>query len=616
MRELLDQKFAWFAAGLGLLCGLVSLRAGRAAGFIDDDIANLGFGKRYGFGSETFLGLAETRDHVLPGAAALNKLLSATGPDWIVAQLVAALLVAALVLALAMLIREITASPWLALFVGFLVGTSIVTGRIALWWTAASLQLPFLVLAPVLLLASLRWWRARASWLVAACVLLQLLAASFSDRAVLIPPLVWVVILTLPSDGKESFGRQIISRTKESCALLIGLFAVVIAQIGLTLVLASSNTKPVFATAGSLSVGGWLEVIANWWARGVAGVLTNDFPPPGFLEAGRVAIIDGQPVAVLAGGLAVTVTLALLTVRSRQAVFVWGALVLLVTVSGIQIAIGRVGALGPVGVATIPRYQDVTMLAVAVLVPLSWVVSGRPRPPVGALSALMIVAAVCAAWFVQLRAGVRESLDRPMAAASYARNLRSSLEKLSPGLERYSLLDDRIPEYVMGRVPQTASFSWLSAAVQVLAPGEQPPAFDGTQGTLLVAGPDGVVVPVRETFTLQVTRGKLGCVKTDVGSRWLKGSRQVRVPVSPRAVRSLRPIVLDVRLVASSARGEVGVTAFPETIPSRTLPLGSHPDGFRVVLPGGTPEAVIDFWGGARTCLERVSVSSATPVAE
>lgn len=615
MREILEQRFVWLASGMAFLCGLVTLRAGRAAGFIDDDIANLGYGKRYGFGSETFFGLAETRDHFLPGAAAVNKVISVTGPDWWAAQLLAAILVAALVIVVSLFVRAVTHSQAVALFAGFAVGASIVIGRIALWWTAASLQLPMLLAAVALLLLAVRWWDTRAPWLVGACVLLQVLAASFSDRAVLVPPLVWMVIVLLSGDDEVSLGRQLLSRTRESAALITGLFAVVLAQLALTLALAGPTAKPGFTAAGSLSAGRWLEVVANWWARGVAGVLTNDFPRPGFLDEGHVAIFQGQPGAVLLAGLVVMAVLIALTARSCRAAVAWGALVLLVTVSGVQIALGRVGSLGAVGIATIPRYQDITLLAFAVLVPLAWVASGRPRLPLRALSGSLVVAAICVAWLVQLRSGVREALERPMAAATYARNLSTSLEALGPESGSYTILDDRVPEYVMGRVPQTATFSWLSTAARVLAPDAHLPAFDRPDGTVLIAGADGAVVPVTERWTRQLPPRELGCVRTVRASRWLDGSRQVRVPVSQRATRSLRPIVLDVRLADSGRSGEIGVMPAPARVPLRTFPLLSRPGGFRMVLPAGTPEVAVDVWGGAATCFEQVSVSAVVPAA-
>lgn len=610
MRELLEQRFAWFAAGLGVLCGLVSLRAGRAAGFIDDDIANLGFGKRYGWGVETFLGLPETRDHIQPGAAALSKLLSVTGPHWWTAQLITAALVAALVAVVAVMVRQLSESATLGLFVAFAFGTSIVIGRIALWWTSASLSLPMLAFGAAVIICSVSWARARAPALLVGAGVAQLLADSFSDRALLLPPIVWAVLVLMPPAG-ASLSAQIKLRTRAAAPLLGVLVAVAAFHLLLTLALTRSSTSEGFSAAGSLSVIGWIEVVANWWARGVAGVMANQFVP----ALADQAPIRGEALFVLVAGSGILVVLLALSVRNRLAALAWVSFAVTVTIAGLLFAVGRVGTQGAAGIATVPRYQDITLLALAVFAPLAWALSGRPRPPVPGVLATAAVLAACLAWFFQLRSGIRDSLERPIAAARYASNLERSLTERVPRASRLSVVDDRVPDYVMFRVPQTGSFSWLSSAIEVLAPDAPTPTFGRPYGNPWLVNSDGVANPARTSDQAELDR-KPACVATSRDSRWLDRSKRVVVPVADRARRSGRPILLRVLLERTGRAGEVGVVSLrPGTspLPSEEFPLASFPDGFRSVIEPGTPEVAIDFWGGARTCIARASTASITP---
>ncbi len=611
----LGRRF-WLAAfALATVCALVSVRAGRSAGFIDDDLANLAYGKQFGFGTETFLGLPEARDHLLPGTAALNKVLSLLGPHWWVAQVITAVLVLTAVVLTAAFLRQLTGSPRLALFVCFLVGTSLVIGRIALWWTAASLSLPMLCMAFVTLILSVLWFESRSRVFLVLAVIAQLLACSFSDRAVLLPALVWVVLAVRTPNGPGSLASQLRARTRRMLPLLVPLAAIVVAQVVLTLILAKANTSGGISYAASASAVTWAEVIANWWARGVAGVLSNTFPPPsllteGSLDPGKLSLWNGTTLAATSVGAAVLAALGFITLRSSRAALAWAALAALVTLSGVQIAAGRLESLGAAGIAMIPRYQELTLLFLAVLLPLAWSLPGRRR--VGASPVLVTVVAFALAtfWLIQLRSGVRAALDGPIVAASYAHNLDRSLRAAAARDDSYTVLDDRVPEAIMRRIPQTAWASWLSSATRVLAAGAEQPAFDRLSGRAYRVLIDGTARPVSLGATLRLPSADLGCVSTTPDSAWLgAGTKRIDIRPPDNSVGSSEPLVLTVALARSGPVGEIGIVPASAQVPYRVLQLAQHPHGFRLLVPGESVAISIDLWGGARTCLRQVSLS-------
>ena len=607
--SLTERRFGWLAAAIAIGCALITLRAGRAAGFVDDDIANLALGKRYGFGVETFFGLPETRDHLQPGSAALSKLVSVLGPHWLVAQLLAASLVGLLVFTVAFLVRRITDAPALSLGVAFAAGTSIVVGRIALWWTATSLNLPMLLAAALVIFLALCWWRSGSVWLLVACVGAQLAAESFSDRAVLVPLVVWAVLLL--DDSRATIrGNRLWRRTLSAAPLLVPLFAVALVHVSLTLKLAGTTASPEITAALGAPLGDWVSGLGNWWARGVAGVLVNDIePPPGL--GGEVSVLAPHALRIMAGGILVLAVLLFFSLRNRYAALAWVAIAAIVSLSWFQLAVGRISTQGPVGLAGVPRYQDVTLLVILVMVPLAWTISGRPRvglrPTVGA----GVVVLVALAWLFQLRAGIRGALERPMAAALYADNLQRSISRLGSSPGRFTILDERVPDSVMFRVPQTGSFSWLSTAIGILAPGLPKQSFGDLGSTPVKVGQDGTALPVRLSAVRSLGAGKR-CVATSPNSLWLGGSRRVVIPVSRRAAESGLPLVLTVRLTEGSQRGQVGVMSLrpgSSLLPTQVVELAQSPGGFRALLEPGTPEAGLDFWGGARTCVVAASTA-------
>ena len=314
-RRVARGRFVWLAFAVAILCALITARALRAGAFRDDDFVNIGLRQDVGLGMTTFFGTPELRDHLSPAAGGLSWLIGALGPEWWMAQWFAALCVGLIVVLGALVVRELTDSPIVALGAASLLGTSAVIIVTAGWWTTTSSGLTMLGAALATIIFALRWRRSRAiKWLVLSW-LSQLLACAFSDRAVMIPLLVWVLLVLPPSSDAPTL-RRVLERTRSALPLLAGLFAIAMSQVVLTALLAKANTSGGLSYLANAPLLTWLEVVVNWWGRGVSATVINGFSGPS--EGQEVLGIKPQWGFSLAGGLLLLVALLVGTVRNRS----------------------------------------------------------------------------------------------------------------------------------------------------------------------------------------------------------------------------------------------------------------------------------------------------------
>lgn len=603
-RRLARTRFVWLAFALAIVCALITARALRAGAFRDDDFVNIGLRQDAGLGMTTFFGTPELRDHLNPAAGGLSWLIGALGPEWWMAQWFAALLVGLIVVLGALVVRELTESPIVALGAAAMLGTSAVVVLTAGWWTTASSGLTMVAAALATILLALRWRRSRATkWLVLSW-LLQLLACAFSDRAVIIPLLVWVLLVLPPSSDAPTL-RRVLDRTRSALPLLAGLFAIAISQVVLTALLAKANTSGGLSYLASAPLVTWLEVVLNWWGRGVSATVINDFSGP--TEGQEVIGIKPQWDFSLAGGLLLIGALLIGTVRNRSSAIIWLAFILLTTISGLQIAAGRLEVVGAEGIAAIPRYQDLSLLFGLLLVPTAWAASGRPLPRRGwglsLLSGLTVVLAVV--WLANLRSTVQGTQARIIAVASYSTNLRNSIIELSRDPSSRTVLDGYLPGFVVFQVPTTAGYNRIEKAARIISPNAKLPPVNQPNGALWQADGTGVLRPVRIGPQRQLSSTSPACgLNVATSNAFGPGSYGAQFAMATPIRNSLKPIMVSVELRNPSPRGTVALVSAGEFLPSYVYDIVSYPRGFRAVVPALTSSVTLSFWGGGGGCIK------------
>ncbi len=600
------KHFLGLVFAVAFVCALISVRASRGGSFRDDDLVNIGYSQDTGFSLDSWLGPSKFREHLVPGASLVHKLIAALGPEWWMAQMAAAILVAILVLGIALSVRAITESPWFAIATSALVGTSVGVISIASWWTATSVHLPMLCAAAFTTFAALRWLETRSKSWFAVAIAGQLLACSFSDRAVPVPLMIAIVLVAAGSTTIRPTAKQVWADVKAALPLIVGLFAVVLLQIALTLMLSSPETSNP-ALTGALHTGHavWKDLVRYWWEIGVTATVLNSW---------GVVVPDAMDAALTTGGaagLALIAIVAGLTIRSAKAALIWAGLAVLVTVSGVQIAFGRLFYVGPQWLAGVPRYQELTVLFIAVLVPAAWAASGKPLPRSrpAAIALAVLAAAFAVSWLAHLRTDIRGAQPQVIAAATYARTMKASLQwwEKQPGPK--ALLDERVPGEVVFAVPATQGYNLASRAARVFAPDAIVPPLNAINGRLLRLDQGGSLREVRSGSSRSLRLKAPGCWRASPTAVWgTAGRYSVPAQIPASVSTDGRAILLRVVLAKSQGVGSVGVLAVGAW-PSYELPQDKYPDGFRVVMPAGTSNIELQLWHGSSTCVSSIEAA-------
>ncbi len=600
-----ENHFAGLSLIIGLFCGALIFHATRGGSFRDDDVMLIGQGQDYGFSVRSLFGNPDVLEHLVPVSNALSWAVGTFGAHWWMVHWYAAATTVLLVVLMAWLLRRITQSPLGSLLVAGAVGSSIVIFSIASWWTATALQLGMLCAGAAMLIFSLRWIESRSRGALVGAVLSQLLACGLYDRAQLLPLLAWALVAVARPPNEPMTLHSFWRRSRQAAPLLAWLFAVVVAQFVLTLVFGIQNSEGL-AFAARTSFSSWGQVVADWWVVGAGSVASNGFAGTG-LSASDALL---HPRAL--SGIAVLVVIAFATTRNRRAKLTWAALIALVTLSGLQVAAGRLGQLGPLGLAANHRYQELTLFFLAVLIPAAWVASGRPWPRSRSLNLLLAGLIVLAAsfWLISLRNLVQNEAPFLNRATPYAERFGASLRAWSESGSRVTLLDDRVPDEVVFRVPTTADYSLTSKIARIYANGVKVPPVNQLDEPAIRIDPTGVFREVR--FSPEETVRTVGssCGRATATAVWLGPGAVGFAGAVPASVRqSGRAIALSVRLQSSNARGKLAITSLGE-LPLLVVDLADYPDGLRMIIPAGTREIAAELWRGASACKQRISVSS------
>ncbi len=593
------RHFRLIVALVAIGSALIVLRATRGGSFRDDDVQFIGLGQDYGLSVTSLLGKSQYLDHIKPSALGLSWLIGLGGPQWWLAQTFAAAAIALLAVLIAVLARTLSGSSVVGLLTGAIVGSSTVVVTISLWWTATTQSLLMLCLAATTIILALRWASSRSAMTFALALAAQVGACSFYPRAQLLPMIVWVVlVVATPSDERLTLSAAW-ARSKATAPLLIGLFVIAFAQLALTLLFAVGNAEGL-SVASSTSLSDWGQVISHWWGVGVGSTVWNQFPTLSTYGPPRIA------------GLAVLAAIALLTIRNWRAAAIWAAAAALVTLSAIQIAAGRLGTLGAAGIASAPRYQELTILTLATLVPAAWAASGRPTPRSGAIRSVLAVAIVVAGagWLFNLREGVRAQQPIVLRAADYAHNFRNSLAQWERTGRHGTLLDERVPPFVVFRFPAIEDYNFYSKIARVFAPGVAIPPPNRLTGVPLWVSQVGVVAPARVGPYLPLGGRTPRCGSSTRSADWLKpGGFIVGGKIPSSISHSGHPLVLRAVFGDTNRLGRIGVTSSAVKFPVAAMNLSDYHAGFRILVPAGSEALTVQFWRGAGGCVRSLEVA-------
>lgn len=586
----------WLAA-LGITSGAIAAQVSRTSSFIHDDFLNLGEARAKGF-SLGYLFEPITGSHIMPVHRFLNWLVIATGGYHFTAVLITSLSLAAAMILLALVVREVGGSASIALLCGALFATSIVVLRVSLWWPEAAGEFPAIALTCASALFALRWDVERSTRnLVLAATLYLLAVFAFDKYLTMVVVILALVVVARPPERSIAFGS--VRRRAVECLPLIASLAGLAIAYGVTSLLLGAG-----GTHGSQSTG-FLDYISKMTWSGIAAPLVNTNPT----MKGSDAI-----------GLAVLALLALGTIRGSRSAWLWVITLSAIALNMLVLAAGRLESAGLVLVID-PRYQDLTLLTLSMLVPAAWRACGRPHPKAGPAFNLSACAVVILFAVWALRGDSALSVQRQVtqinSAVEFKNTLKKSLAKLTAGNTSIALLDTPGPSFLTG--PFIAPpYNLMSNVVRTLSPGTKfsvdrlvadgkfPHPFQvSTDGTakFIVVGPS--------SFALV---GSPQCVKSTGGPLWVRQNTPVLVPNPVTA--TFRPLVLAVVLTKPNSKGTVSATAAGPGVKGAkqfmSHRLADYQTGFAAIAPAGTQSMVISAEGGAAFCVSTVSVAPIT----
>ena len=581
---------ALVGAGSALLTFLVSSRSG----FYSDDLINLGEARDRGLTLNAVLHPV-TEAHLMPVHRFLNWLILELGAHWWMAALFCSVMVGIAVVLIALVVREISASASVALVVAAIIGTSMVYLRVSLWWTEAIGEFPATALTMIMILAALRWDRSRSRKALACSGLALLLALLCFDKYfTMIAPAAAVMALGL-SDQREIDWQQFKSRIRSLAPLLavwlgtvaIYLIASVIAIRAVGFGLASTATQASFRA--------YANFMLQWWEHSVPAALINVTPTPG---RGDLA------------GLVLLIGLAICTIRGSRAWALWAAAIAVIAGNSLVLAIGRLSSAGFALIYDV-RYQDLTLLTLALLVPAAWRVSGRPFPQSGkwlwlAISAICVIAAF---WLYNGQQATSEQAGIASGAAEYRERLNSTLTELSKSHSDLTLLDDRASRIAGPFVG--APYDRLSSVTDLLVPDVHLTANQLT-GTPVLVALNGAASVASTLAPIRFLPPLAQCGYSSPKSMWLSttASPFTAALFVPKPLQSpFGRLLLTVRLRATNGRGTIAVTPYGAKFPSLKAPLAEHRDGLRLLIPARSSAILIQLWSGAAGCIASVEAA-------
>lgn len=596
--SLAERHFTGLTVLLALASGFVTFLSASRSAFRDDDFLNLGEARASGM-SFDHLFQPVTDVHVMPIHRLLNWLLLTFGPDITVSSAMSALMIGAAVLLLSFAIRSISGSALMAMGVCALLATSSVILRVGAWWTEAAGEFAALAFSGALMLAAMRWVSHRTkSGLVLNALLLLACIFSFDKYLTVVLPVSAVIVLGLTDERRLTLGG-LRSRVRECLPLLLVYAGVVLAYLAMALWLILNRTNPFLDGEHPAGPSTWAHYLLKWWETAVFGTVTNSHL--------------GQRWGWCAGAV-IFVLLALLTVRGSRSAVIWLAAMATIFANAVVLGVGRLASAG-IGILTLdPRFQDLTLLALALLVPAAWRASGSPKPSsrTSRVVAIAFASLVAVAWVMngyQARHYYLRLWNLDYARA-YAENLRTSLERLSREHPDLTILSAAPPAEVVGI---GGSFTDTPSVAAVVAPdvaiNESQPA-----GTVVEIRRNGIARVVRTSSLRNLQIGRQRCANSTPNSLFsLPGSKliAIRLPRKYSRLRLTRTVLVTTRFTQANGVGFVGLAYGMKNgvaQVSHYRPLGGNRQGLRAISPA-YENLFVAVWGGAGLCLQSASAA-------
>ncbi len=596
MGSMLNRWFVWLAGAAGIGSGLLVFLVARTSAFVDDDFLNIGQARSKGLSLE-LLFHPVTDVHLQPVHRFLTWLLVATGTQVTGSALISAVLFGLSMGMMTFAVREISGSGLVALGVCGFFATSIVVLRVSLWWTEAAGEFSALAMTFAMTLAALRWTKTPTRRLLVLNGVLAIgVVLSFDKYLTVFLPVAAVLIVGM-SDERQISVAGLGERLRD-CWKLIAVWAAVLGMF-LTVALVAVLMRANPFTAGNLPTGpsAWAEFLVKWFDYGVGGALTNSTPgadTPTFI------------------GLIVLFALAALTIRGSRSALLWVAAIVTIVANAVILGIGRLGSAGLILVID-ARFQDLTLLTLALIVPAAWRASGSPKPrslPL-VVSLGAVILGLTTIWVANGRNSLNEQrlITRVDLAHSYATTLRTSLTPIAQSKPDLTLLDELTPTELVGY--RGAAYTETGSVTRTLAPGVKF-TVDNTRGTVFRIASNGkasvVALGNSTPFVLPSSR----CLNSKKGSKWNgagSASLQVILPEALRKTSRSQLLLITVGLADSNARGGIGLGltgADGRLYRFASQPLATHETGLRAPSPVADPVHVL-FWDGASACVTGVS---------
>jgi hypothetical protein len=458
----------------------------RMGGFLATDFISLAEAQREGLSIDYLL--RPVFGHFVPGHRFVNWFVQAVSPlNFRLTSAVLLLCFAASLLVMHRLLAELFRPGPGPLLLTLFYGASIIQLGTAQWWAAGLSRLPAQVFMLLAILLHLRFRRtSRLRYLIWSVASVGIAILFSEDAFLLVVFLVAIRILIL--DPGERVLESVRNALAEWRIWLLYLIPLAVSFVG-----ATTQTGTLLDVQSPVSL---LRYLGTAWFQSLSPALAGQLVNEGPLSAAEVAI-------VVIVQLALAVAIGWSVKRRPVAWRAWLFLAVGFLVTQVPVGLLRTGGyFSPEVVAHELRYFSVGIALVtialgAAFLPVRaeqlarrtsagvWVSQlSVPRVAIGALALLYVG---CSLWSSTRLARQFEGRH----SRRYVNALRADLRELQESSERFALLDDEVPPFVIPRF--LAPYNRVSWVAEPLG---EPVSFSASSGNLYRATADGHLEPV------------------------------------------------------------------------------------------------------------------------
>ena len=606
-----ESLFAPLLGLIGLASAALTGALAGGSGFFLDDFWTLGEARDRGL-TLHYLVLPVTGDHIHPGRRLVDWAVLSIGPEWWVAAAFMTLCLAATVVLAGIVVREISGSHWAGLLCAAMLGGSIAFLRSSVWWSSGVQEFPAAFLTLVMILAAVRYEKTRNAWLVFLSAASFFIALCFFDKYASMAAVACVLVLVARPPERSLSAADVWERAQTYWKLIAALVAVAALITVIWLLGVDGGHDPFGPKVRGASLGSWLGFLGSWWAHGVGGVMLNANSAIG----GNLGLDPTPSIDNLSWvGLILLALLAASTIRGSRAAAIWVCALLIITLNAIVVGAGRLGQFDRAYLLD-PRYQDLTVLTLILLVPAAWRASGKPWLRSGAGRVICVVGLACLAgvWVINGRQAINEWARLPRAAGAYATTFKSSLEAVDLANPDLTILDEAAPNTVVG--PLAASpYNATGKLATLIAPDVN---FSVNQpvGPAVRFQPDGTAQIVSPTHVTRLTLSKPSCGTASASADWHHaGAFTVTTANAKPANQTTTAILYTISFGNTNSKGQVAVFPAGDPYPIATLPLADYSRAMRVLVPARRANKAdmgvirVALWRGASACVTQVTAA-------